>query len=297
MHFKLINIFLAINLFLSLSTWDADPGFWDEKVEIIDAYEAESGYYLYIPKADLSNEVVVFLHGYGGLNPMIYGGWIKHLLEQGHIVVYPRYQENIYSPRPREFARNSAIAIKEAMAQLAERKVVIPDQLNYVGHSYGGAISAFIGIHYDSLGLEKPKSLMLCQPGTGPLKGLRLDNYEHMDSTIPFVVVVGENDLTVGEILGKAIYQTTTKSQQKLFVRHYADKSVDPPITATHYEPYALDEELDNQILNYTAKRALEKGKIDEVDALYWDLLDQLIDQPASLFESDNKLPYQSASN
>ncbi len=268
----------------------SDPSFWDDEVQVIDQYEYETGYYLYIPKKNLSKEVVVFMHGYGGLNPMIYGAWIKHLVLKGHIVIYPRYQESIYSPGPKEFATNTAKGINAALDKLNENNIGINDQLHYVGHSYGGAISAYIGVNYDTLGLESPKSLMLCQPGTGPLKGLRLDSYENLNKSIPFVVLVGEKDLTVGESMGKSFYQTTEGSEWKLFVRHYEDKSIDPPITATHYEPYALDLGLDNDIINYTAKRALDKAKLDEVDTLYWNLFDALIEDPQTLFETNSSL-------
>lgn len=285
-----LNFIYIITVLLSFVPYgiNSDPSFWEEEVEVIDQYETVSGYYLYIPKQKLSSEVIVFMHGYGGLNPMIYGAWIKHLVLKGHIVIYPRYQESIYSPGPKEFAINSAKGINAALNKLRDNKININDQLHYVGHSYGAAISAYIGVNFQILDLESPKSLMLCQPGTGPLKGLKLDSYNNLNKDIPFVVLVGEKDMTVGESLGKTIYQSTEDSEWKLFVRHYEDKSVEPPITATHYEPYSLDMGLDNEIINYTAKRALDKAKLDEVDTLYWNLFDALIEDPQTLFDTNS---------
>ena len=39
--------------------------------------------------------VIVFLHGWGGMNPLYYGAWIDHLVKRGNIVIYPRYQANL----------------------------------------------------------------------------------------------------------------------------------------------------------------------------------------------------------
>src|SRR5262245_4974237 len=40
------------------------------------------------PKPE-SVPVVVFLHGWGAMNPLLYGGWIEHLVKRGNIVVFP----------------------------------------------------------------------------------------------------------------------------------------------------------------------------------------------------------------
>src|SRR5262245_16876298 len=39
--------------------------------------------------------VIVFLHGWGGMNPLYYGAWIDHLVKRGNIVIYPRYQGSL----------------------------------------------------------------------------------------------------------------------------------------------------------------------------------------------------------
>src|SRR5690242_3836724 len=64
-----------------------------------------------------SAPLIVFLHGWGGMNPMYYGAWIDHLVKRGNVVVYPRYQANLLTPI-KEFTPNTIAAIKDAIAPL-----------------------------------------------------------------------------------------------------------------------------------------------------------------------------------
>jgi poly(3-hydroxybutyrate) depolymerase len=61
-------------------------------------------YYLFEP-ADPTPEsapVIVFLHGFGMVQPSLYGGWIDHIVRRGNIVVWPRYQSGFLS-RPAQY--------------------------------------------------------------------------------------------------------------------------------------------------------------------------------------------------
>jgi hypothetical protein len=69
-------------------------------IRMLDNGDQVDGYWLFeptLPTPD-SAHVIVFLHGYGAYNPMIYGKWIKHLVRNGNIVIYPRYQKNNFFP-------------------------------------------------------------------------------------------------------------------------------------------------------------------------------------------------------
>ena len=87
----------------------AGPGGADyrcEEVKMYDFARKPYGYWLFEPAGEGrpdSAQVVVLIHGYGALNPLIYGDWIKHLVRKGHIVIYPRYQRNLFFPRPPRF--------------------------------------------------------------------------------------------------------------------------------------------------------------------------------------------------
>src|SRR5215217_7561936 len=61
--------------------------------------------------------VIIFLHGWGGINPLYYGAWLDHLVKRGNIVVYPRYQSNLLTPIT-EFTPNTLAAVKDALNRL-----------------------------------------------------------------------------------------------------------------------------------------------------------------------------------
>jgi acetyl esterase/lipase len=66
------------------------------------------------PKPAAAAPVVVFLHGWGGMNPLYYGAWIDHLVKRGNIVIYPRYQASLLT-QINEFTPNTLFAIQDAL--------------------------------------------------------------------------------------------------------------------------------------------------------------------------------------
>ena len=250
-----------------------------EEVVIVDSAEKMNGYWLYHP-ADVSGDslqVIVFLHGYGAINPMIYGGWIEHLVKKGNIVVYPRYQKNILQPPSELFIPNVTDAIKEADVFIRESGMPALDKKVFIGHSYGGMLAAYISSKFETLGLKKPGGILICEPGTGPLEGGRLSDYSDIPEDVYLIIVVGENDWTVGEESGKLIYSTSEQVKNRLFIRQLRDDRGKPTVTASHYEPYSLNAAFDSGHRNFSSKRAMQESKTDAVDYFcYWKLLDLL---------------------
>ena len=212
---------------------------------------------------------------------MIYGKWIKHLVKKGNIVIYPRYQKNNWTPRPPKFVANVAKGVKNGLLYLEKKSQIKPlvDNLSFVGHSYGGVISANLAIYYEDYQIPKPQAIMLVSPGSGPFKGGVLKSYESMPSDVKMIVMVSDNDRTVGDKLGIRIFETATNVPQRNLIRQYHDNSISPVHKAGHNESYAVDLDFDNGIRNFTAKRALRVGSIDNVDYFgYWKLFDALLD-------------------
>src|SRR5262249_50015459 len=86
--------------------------------------------------------LIVFLHGWGGMNPLYYGAWIDHLVKRGNVVVYPRYQANLLTPI-KEFTPNTIGAIKDAIERLQTEPGHVKVDLKKfaaVGHSVGGLL-------------------------------------------------------------------------------------------------------------------------------------------------------------
>lgn len=240
------------------------------------------GYWLFEPDSPRpdSAPVVVFHHGYGAINPMIYGGWLRHIVQQGNIVIYPRYQNNLFSPSSKKFAANASAAIRDALAELRSGDHVRPSEggLILAGHSYGGAISAYLGVNYETLGIPRPEGILLASPGTGPLNGARLDSYEAMPEDVRLLVMVSVNDHVVGDELGRVIFETAIHTPQRNLIVQHPDGHGDPALSAGHNESYALDSAFDAGIHNLSYRRAMGVAKLDATDYYgYWKLLDALM--------------------
>lgn len=254
-----------------------------QSVAMYDHGTAADGYWLFEPadpKPD-SAHVVIFMHGYGAYNPMCYGKWIKHLVSKGNIVIYPRYQKNLLMPHASRFPKNAAKGIHDALEVLKTEQHVRPilDNVAYVGHSYGGTICANFGVNWKKYHLPRPAAMLLCQPGTGPLKGARLDDYRDMDPDLQLIVVVGQDDYVVGDELGGRIFLTAVNTPNRNLVRHLRDTNGVRSITAFHSEPYCYDLDFDIGVRNYTAMRVFQSSRLNEIDFnCYWKFLDALID-------------------
>ncbi|MFD0938855.1 alpha/beta hydrolase, partial [Methylobacterium trifolii] len=70
--------------------------------------------------------VVVFLHGWGAVNPQSYGAWIDHLARQGYLVLFPRFQE-VNRTRPADASANAEARLTEALGALAADADAKPD--------------------------------------------------------------------------------------------------------------------------------------------------------------------------
>lgn len=252
-------------------------------VAFYDAAERPDGFWLFEPadpKPDSAN-VVIFLHGYGAYNPMVYGKWIKHLVGKGNVVIYPRYQQNLLLPTPDRFPAYAAKGIRDALALLQTGDHVRPrlEGVGYFGHSYGGVIAAYFGVHWARHHLPKPAAMLLAQPGSGPLTGARLETYAGMPADLDLLVIVGEDDYVVGYEFGKLVFETAIHTPNRNFIMHRRDTDGQRWIQASHAEPYAYDLDFDTGVRNYTALRVLQVGRLDEVDFnCYWKLGDALLE-------------------
>lgn len=254
-------------------------------VKVINEGAVETGYYIFYPdsSAQIEKHVVLFLHGYGAYNPMIFEGWIKHIVKKGGVVIYPRYQENLFAPPTEEFADNVAIATEKAFERIKEEKILIDkEKLFIMGHSYGGALSAFLCLDPSKYKLPQPLGIFCAEPGTSIFKGGKVDSYDSLSSSIKLVIVVGDRDLTVGEKLGRLIYNTSDSVSNKLLLRQHTVKYASAKIKSSHYEPYSITSDPEYNFIkeNYTSKRALNESEVNVVDFFgYWYLTDALIEE------------------
>ena len=81
--------------------------------------EGASQYWIYEPSSPkpYSAPIIVFNHGWAATNPEVYQAWIFHIVRRGNIVIYPRYQENIFTPSD-DFTPNAMDSVKSALKEL-----------------------------------------------------------------------------------------------------------------------------------------------------------------------------------
>ena len=279
-----LTLFFLLHLCSSVSLQAQDlEAYPHDSIRVTDLARKPHGLWLFEPMSPQpdSAPVIVFLHGYGGYNPMIYGGWIKHLVLQGNTVIFPRYQRNLIFPRPPRFVRNTSKAIHRAMDTLQQEGRVHPffndGPRLYVGHSYGGVVAANIAVNYERWDLPEPEGLLLLAPGSGPFKGAVLKDYTDLSDSLQLAIVLHEHDHVVGDQLGRLIFEHTVHLMDRHLIEQEAVHCGPDTMSAHHNESYSVDLSFDTGLRNYTAKKALRVGETDVVDReLLWPLLDDM---------------------
>lgn len=116
--------------------------------------------------------VIVFCHGWGAGNPVNYSAWINHLVRKGSIVIFPKFQKNIFD-YPGNFSKSAFDIFSSAYENLANNGSKFyskPDfsKLAIAGHSAGGAVAANLAVLLLKSPLPDPKALMCIAPATAP---------------------------------------------------------------------------------------------------------------------------------
>lgn len=250
---------------------------------VIDSADAAGGYWIYLPAGALPDTapLVIFLHGFGCYNPMIYGKWLRHLALKGNVVIMPRYQDRLLQPRAREFSDIIAGSILHAMDYLRQNGVtpVGLDRPVLIGHSYGGVLAADLLLHFSEKKLPKPAAALICQAGTNIFRGGRIRSYEGFPEDVNLLLVVAKNDLLVSRRISKRIFRHTAHLKNREMLILNPDRHGRPPLAAGHRACHATDESFDNGVRTFSAKYALFHIPTDAADYNgYWKLADALID-------------------
>jgi pimeloyl-ACP methyl ester carboxylesterase len=202
------------------------------------------------PKPDGKAPVVVFLHGWFAVNPGFYGAWIDHLVRDGRIVIFPRYQNDV-GTLPQDFLPNALAAIRDALGVLHDGVGhVRPDPLRFalVGHSAGGNLAAQIA----AVASDPHSDLPLPQAVIAVMPGEVVPSAEPVLSRIPattlMTVMVGEEDVVVGDLRGRQIFAEATAipRARKRFVLFRSDRHGVPALIAEHTAPTGVHHRLDN---------------------------------------------------
>jgi len=195
--------------------------------------------------------LIVFLHGWGGMNPLYYGAWIDHLVKRGNIVIYPRYQANLLTS-VRDFTPNTLSAIKSAVARLqTEQGHVRPDLSKFatVGHSAGGLLAASVAALAEESHLPRVRAFMSVEPGiTEAPISIPLADLKKLPANTLLLALAGDQDGLVRDTDAKRIYYESTHvpADNKDFITLISDTHGTPGLLASHRAPTALDKSYDS---------------------------------------------------
>jgi pimeloyl-ACP methyl ester carboxylesterase len=202
------------------------------------------------PKPEGKAPVVVFLHGWFAVNPGFYGAWIDHLVRDGRIVIFPRYQNDV-GTMPQEFLPNTLAAIRDALGVLHDGVGHVrpdPGRFALIGHSAGANLAAQVAAVASDAHSEipLPQSLIAVMPGE--IVPMREPSLSRIPSTTLMIVVVGEEDLVVGDLRGRQIFAeaTAVPRSRKRFILFRSDRHGFPPLIADHTAPTGAHPRLDN---------------------------------------------------
>jgi dienelactone hydrolase len=243
-------------------------------------------YWIFEPRrAEKPLPVIVFNHGWNAVNPAVYGGWITHLVRQGNIVIYPRWQTDS-NTSPKSVSENAINAVKNALVEISYNSHAKADlgKFAIVGHSMGGIISANMAAAAKEKGLPRPGALMITAPGKtwsnpkGNRERISLLNIHKIPAETLMLVVVGEDDTLAKDRDAKAIFKKATSIApgNKDYVIVHSDKHGKPPLKAAHSAPSSFGAPWNNM-----------KAHANALDYFaYWKLFDGLRD---AAFYSKNR--------
>lgn len=190
--------------------------------------------------------VVVLLHGWGALNPMIYGAWIDHLARRGYLVLFPAFQE-VGKTRPGDASTIATGLLRDALNTLGTDPVARPDlsRLAYIGHSAGAGIAANLAAGAKASGLPVPKLVYVVMPGgiasDAASRGIALSGLSQVDPSVSLIAMIGDREFAASDRAARRILREATEvpPSRKLFMRSLSDDHGFPSLSATLASPGA----------------------------------------------------------
>jgi dienelactone hydrolase len=237
------------------------------------------GWWLFLPAqpTPATAPVVVFCHGWGGMDPTHYRAWIDHIVRRGSIVIYPLYQDSLRTPAA-DFLPNATAAVRAALDELGTRKDgIAPDlaRLAAVGHSAGGMLAAGLGATAAASGLPPFRAVMSVEPGDG----LRLGDsrippvdFGAMPAETLLLVLVGAEDERVGREDGARIHDgaSAVPDANKDLLEMQSDDHGAPALIANHSAPSATLDRSGQPLAAEDGRQVGARAHRGAVDALDW---------------------------
>ncbi|MGC4191260.1 MAG: hypothetical protein QM589_08850 [Thermomicrobiales bacterium] len=199
-----------------------------------------------VPDAALADlDLVMLVHGLGGVDPDMYTDWIEHRVRRGAIVIFPVYQTlDVIENGPPSWPSNLFAGMQESIAWLSNRTGADfrSKQVDVIGHSLGGSLAIRYALDAGRLGFPVPRTLFVVQPGgcqpCGNFGGLGIDLPldERLPANLFAQVLVGDRDETVGDWDARALWPMfdAIPSSHKDYVTIRSDEHGTPAVIADH---------------------------------------------------------------
>jgi pimeloyl-ACP methyl ester carboxylesterase len=216
------------------------------EVKLTTGGKGATSYWLYEPadpKPAKPAPVIYFLHGWSAMDPWVYSAWIHHLVKQGNVVIYPKYQDSVLTS-PTNFLPNTLKAIQAALAitKTPEHVAVDEKRCAMIGHSAGGILTASLPGVAAASGIPVPRGIVCVQPGKTSLRGgfgIKLLNLAAMPADTLLLCITGDADSVCGDTDARRILKETPQIPKAL-KGHLVQVST-PAQRASHYVPCSPD--------------------------------------------------------
>ena len=240
----------------------------------------------------VSAHVVLFFHGWDGINPKFYGAWLDYLTRQGQVVVFIGYQAKP-NDAPSTITDVAHHALTEALKELRAPGHAPVDltSVGAIGYSMGASVALNLALPLRFPDLPRISGLFLANPAdgfdvpSGKTGGSILLGVEQLPADTRVVIAIAESDAISKR--GRPLYKRLCylpAAQRNLIVLH-SDSRATPALKADHVAPSAYSRAFD---YDPTARASLvlpprsdpwTSSGIDALDLYgYWKLADALLD-------------------
>lgn len=226
--------------------------------------------YIYMPevlKNGSSAPVVIYLHGFMAITPLLYMKHIKHLTQQGYIVIFPQFNKEYWGMMTdmdqEAMLERAIVSTNDALDKLGSKAEL--DKITIFGHSVGGLLAVCWSYHPEA---PAPRNIVLAEAQIDPTQNgipeiiqplvvgmmTLLDwKTESKAATCPVTLLVGNQDWMATPEMAMDIYNELTNASAKVVYLATSDRYGHPTLVADHMAPVCLEGTLEDIISNYGA--------------------------------------------
>jgi len=247
---------------ISLVLNEVKENYISSEVEILKLESKNGKVFIYLPKTSNLNSqgIILFFHGLAlsKFDQAPQEKIIFNLVKKGYIVIFPNYQENIFSPF---FSKNLILKAKElSLEGISKVKEIAPEndfsKFSILGISLGGAVAT----NFFSFGLPQPKALILITPAQSfplvppKIYGTPFSNPKEIPKDIFLVGILAEKD-RISPLNKVKKYFLSISSNEKYLFKIPSDNYGNPPLISNHFKIF----DDSNPLCRFGALEIIEK--------------------------------------